>query len=166
MAFPSMSNDRRSEAGVVRDRGDPHGIGAAIWSLLFSFRGSAGRLQYWTTVIGALIIGMTLFLAIALSLGADLEELASTTRQSPVTLNIVFLPFSWVIVAVTAKRLRDRGWSNEMIAGALVGLPVLTVANYFIALLESVMTATVLGCLLSLANLWVFIECGFLPSQD
>jgi uncharacterized membrane protein YhaH (DUF805 family) len=96
-------------------------VGVAI-HLLFSYRGSIGRLKYW--------IGLFVALATAIfALMSAAQVMNPTAPSSGAILAVPLLAiFVWIHSAVTIKRLRDAGLSGAVyilfVAGPLVWLAI------------------------------------------
>ncbi len=105
------------------------------WRLLFLFEGRITRLQFWVGVGGAVAM---LVLANALT-GSELDP---DTGQRVVTgsflSTLLLMAGSWVLMAVTVKRLHDRGRSGWW---ALL---------YFVPF----------------GIFWLLVDLGFLPQRD
>lgn len=105
------------------------------WRLLFLFEGCITRLQFWVGVGGAVAM---LVLANALT-GSELDP---DTGQRVVTgsflSTLLLMAGSWVLMAVTVKRLHDRGRSGWW---ALL---------YFVPF----------------GIFWLLVDLGFLPQRD
>jgi uncharacterized membrane protein YhaH (DUF805 family) len=144
---------------------DPGGIGSALWAGLFSFRGEATRFEWWMASIGALVIGSTLGLAARAVAGTPLDREASPGLGMAIFSIAVYVVITWVQFAATARRLRDRGWSTELILAGLLGPSLAVIAAFVFVVSGAFGIGMFLGVASLLGALWVLIECGFLPSR-
>jgi uncharacterized membrane protein YhaH (DUF805 family) len=129
---------------------------AGVLMALVSVRGRATRAEYWLISFGVFVAAITLVVAYVHFAGLDLATMQA--RPSPGLLWPAQALLSWMMIAVTVRRLRDRGWPTIVPVGLFVGTPL-------VAILAVLAMPALLG-LVALANLWSFIECGFLDSAD
>ena len=142
--------------------------------LLFSFRGRIGRVAY----VFALLLAVALLALIvwgsfeALAAGAQALRgtgLNAASLQTGIW-TIAGLLTTWMLLAVTVKRLHDRGrsgiWAFVTIVPAaavmMLSLPILTIQPLY-PLPEAAHFA--MGGVSALVGLWVLIECLMLPGQ-
>ncbi len=81
-----------------------------LWHLLFSSNGRVARSSWW---IGGLLTGL-LFVVLLVFLETQFS------RQSSL---ILYPPYLWIVLALSVKRMRDRGRSPFWLSMAL--LPIL-----------------------------------------
>lgn len=113
---------------------------------LFTFRGVVGRLPY--AALTFLFFGVTVAVAIAHGDGGATELMKSpwlalaqrmdeVVRMKPWAVDLIVslalaIPLSWIVLAMTARRLRDLGqspwWSLLVLTGA-VSAPVMLVLS-------------------------------------
>jgi uncharacterized membrane protein YhaH (DUF805 family) len=86
-----------------------------VASLLFGFRGRIGRGRYWIgiAVVIALLFLATIFLAMAM-------DPKGSSSGGEILVFPALLAALWVHAAVTAKRLRDMGYSAWLHLGVVV----------------------------------------------
>jgi uncharacterized membrane protein YhaH (DUF805 family) len=125
----------------------------------------ATRFEWWMTLIGSLVISETLKLAIVVAAGVEIETSWTLFSGMAIFTIALYVTTTWIYLSISARRLRDRGWSTELIVVGLAGPIAVAVAALFLGLSGSHGVAMALFALGGLWTLWVMIECGFLPSQ-
>ena len=143
--------------------------------LPFSYRGVIGRAQFAVT---AAVVALVFWLGIR---GAEAalpwlaEVLAPRGINAGFALNLIWLALglalAWSLIALSAKRLRDRGRSPWWAVAAVLPLGVLALVNDAIFLVSKsfVLPAVANRVLLIVCGavaLWVLAECLREPSRD
>jgi uncharacterized membrane protein YhaH (DUF805 family) len=168
MAFSSMSNNGSGSRPVPVhgvDSENTEGIGAALWAGLFSFKGTATRMLFWIVILSTGVIATTIDLALITAAGVKISGGPYPLPLLLVML-LVDLVSAWIGFSVTTRRLRDRAWSNGGIVTVLVALPILGFIAPFLVIVVPVGVVFLLWAGMGLLNLWILIECGFLPSKE
>lgn len=109
--------------------------------LLFSFKGRIGRAQYWLGGLGVAVI-FSVAMGILVAMFPPVQTAPGQPPDLPpallVAMAIAYIPMLWVSFALTIKRGHDRGRSGWWQLLALVPL----------------------------ANIWLFIDQGFMRGID
>lgn len=148
-------------------------------SILFSYKGRINRAQYWTGLALVCVFLFVAFFTMAMMAGSALipgkAESMAAVQQAMATTGMIFVPamliYCWCAFAIQTKRFHDRGRS-----GAWSLLPMVATVPLFLALVGGIVSGKTVAqisqevqlwfTILSLINLGMLIDLGFMPGKD
>jgi uncharacterized membrane protein YhaH (DUF805 family) len=129
-----LDRELNPDAAITAKSSSPTPSRPIPWGwLLFSFRGRIRRTLFWIGIA----IGAAVYMIPLIILGM-LPDSPSGADWLAAPAGIVMLIGVWILLAVTIKRLRDRGKSGWWVLAVLIPL---------------------------IGPLWLLVELGFLESQ-
>lgn len=162
-------------------------------SLLFSLFGRIPRKTYWLGLLGIMVAMIVAVMVAAMALGPVIGSDPANYSNPETMLNVirhpvfmalmaVYLLFIWFSLAITVKRLHDRGWSGWWLAVPYVIYAVPAAYLYMTGgynpmalgpqgqpVAPDPILLTVLGVaglLSTIVSLWLFIVVGFLRGTE
>ena len=146
-------------------------------SLLFSFQGRIGRLQYWLGNLALFLLGVFAFVLVgaqmrhALYLGKATPETMNALAASSMLAAPIWAVMSWSGYAIQVKRFHDRGRTGYLCLVPIV-LMFFVIYTLFSKMAENASAPAVIAALMPpigliwLVGLWFFIDLGCLRGVE